>query len=79
MKNDQKNPIYPSVLFSCMTKQVNLMFNAEQGKHFKGPCLSLKFESLIQICSNPSGLVALAQHTHIAMFHACIILLHIVW
>ena len=32
MKNDQKNPIYPFVLFSCMTKQVNLMFNAEQGK-----------------------------------------------
>ena len=32
LKNDQKNPIYPSVLFSCMTKQVNLMFNAKQGK-----------------------------------------------
>ena len=32
MKNDQKNPIYPSVLFSCMIKQVNLMFNAEQDK-----------------------------------------------
>jgi len=26
MKNDQKNPIYPSVLFSCMIKQVKLMF-----------------------------------------------------
>ena len=32
MKIDHKNPIYPSVLFSCMIKQVNLMFNAEQGK-----------------------------------------------
>ena len=29
MKNDQKNPIYPSVLFSCMIKQVKLMFQAE--------------------------------------------------
>ena len=35
MKNDQKNPIYPSVLFSCMTKQVNLVFNAEQEKALK--------------------------------------------
>ena len=32
MKNDQKNPIYPSVLVSCMIKQVNLLFNAEQDK-----------------------------------------------
>ena len=32
MKNDQKNPIYPSVLFPCMTKQGNFMFNAEQEK-----------------------------------------------
>ena len=35
MKNDQKNPIYPSELFSCMIKQVNLMFNAEKGKTLK--------------------------------------------
>jgi hypothetical protein len=35
MKNDQKNPIYPSVLFSCMIKQVKLMLNAEQGKALK--------------------------------------------
>ena len=35
MKNDQKNPIYPSVLFSCMIKQVKLMFQAEQGKALK--------------------------------------------
>ena len=32
MKNDQKNPIYPSVLFSCMINQVKLMIQAEQGK-----------------------------------------------
>ena len=32
MKNDQKNPIYPSVLVSCMFKQTNLLFNEEQDK-----------------------------------------------
>ena len=32
MKNDQKNPIYPSVLVSCMFKQANLMFRAELDK-----------------------------------------------
>ena len=32
MKNGQKNPIYPSVLVSCMFKQVNQLFNAEQDK-----------------------------------------------
>ena len=32
MKNDQKNPIYPSVLVSCMFKQTNLRFSAEQDK-----------------------------------------------
>ena len=29
MKNDQKNPIYPFVLVSCMFKQANLVFRAE--------------------------------------------------
>ena len=32
MKNDQKNPIYSSVLVSCMFKQANLGFSAEQDK-----------------------------------------------
>ena len=32
MKNDQKNPFYPSVLVSCMIKQVNLLFCTEQDK-----------------------------------------------
>ena len=32
MKNDQKSPFYPSVLFSCMLKQINPLFNAEQDK-----------------------------------------------
>ena len=32
MKNDLKNPFYPSVPASCMFKQINLLFNAEQDK-----------------------------------------------
>ena len=32
MKNDQKNPIYPSVLVPCMFKQVKLLFNAKYDK-----------------------------------------------
>ena len=32
MKNYQKNPIYPSVLVSCMFKQANLMFSEEHDK-----------------------------------------------
>ena len=32
MKNDQKNPIYPYVLVSCMFEQANMMFRAELDK-----------------------------------------------
>ena len=32
MKNDEKNPIYPSVLVSCMFKKVNLLFSAKHDK-----------------------------------------------
>ena len=32
MKNDQKNPFYPSVQVSCMIKLVNLLFYTEQNK-----------------------------------------------
>ena len=32
MKNYQKNPIFPSVLVSCMFKQVNLLFSAKHDK-----------------------------------------------
>ena len=31
-KNDQKNPIYPSVLVSCMFKHINLLFSTELDK-----------------------------------------------
>ena len=72
MKNDQRNPIYPSVLFSCMIKQVKLMFKAEQGIALKRPCLSLKFESLIQICSNTSGFSCISpthSYCHVSCMH----------
>ena len=32
MKNYQKNQIFPSVLVSCMVKQVNLLFSAKHDK-----------------------------------------------
>ena len=32
MKNDQKNPMYPSVLVSCMFKQANSLFSAKHDK-----------------------------------------------
>ena len=32
MKNDQKNPIYPSTLVSWMLEHINLLFSAEQDK-----------------------------------------------
>ena len=56
MKNDQKNPLYPSVLVSCMIKQVNLLFYPEQDNALIGPFINLEFESLIQNSPNPSGL-----------------------
>ena len=41
-------------------------------KHFKRPCLSLKFESLIQIGSNPSGLSCISpthSYCHVSCMH----------
>ena len=72
MKNDQKNPIYPSVPISCMIKQVKLMFQSEQERHLKRPYLNLKFESLIQICSNPSGFSCISpthSYCHVSCMH----------
>ena len=54
-----------------------LMQNKE--KHFKGPCWVWNLNLWFKLVQTLLVLVALAQHTHIAMFHACIILLHIVW
>ena len=41
-------------------------------KHFKGPCMSLKFESLVQIGSNPSGLSCISpthSYCHVSCMH----------
>ena len=39
MKNDQKNPIYPSVPFSCMIEQLMA---------FKPPHMEFEFEPRVQ-------------------------------
>ena len=54
-----------------------LMQNKE--KHFKGHVWVWNLNLWFKLVQTLLVLVALAQHTHIAMFHACIILLHIVW
>ena len=41
-------------------------------KHFKGPCMSLKFESLVQIGSNPSGFSCISpthSYCHVSCMH----------
>ena len=77
MKNDQKNPIYPSVLVSCIFKQANLMFRAELDKALFKTTNEFGVELWFKMAQTHLVVVALAQHTHIAMSCACIILLHI--
>ena len=55
MKNDQKNPIYPSVLVSCMFKQVNLLFSAKHDNALFKITNEFGVEPLVQNDSNPSG------------------------
>ena len=55
-----------------------LMQNKE--KHFKRPCLSLKFESLIQICSNPSVLSCISpihSFCHVSCMHHIVAYCHV--
>ena len=79
MKNDKKFNLSICTIFmhvrttySCCIAQINSM---ALNNHIWSLNLNLVFKP------TPFNLllVALAQHTHIAMFHACIILLHIVW
>ena len=70
MKNDQKNPFYPSVLVSCMIKQVNLLFYTNKIRHYYGPFMNLEFESLIQNGPNPSGLSCISP-THPSCHVSC--------
>ena len=41
--------------FHAWSNKLNWCSKQNKEKHFKRPYLDLKFESLIQICSNPSG------------------------
>ena len=73
MKNDQKNPIYPSVPFSCMLEQLIV---AEQGKsyvwHLNIHIWSLNLNLGFKPTSFNLLLVALAQITaycHVMIMH----------
>ena len=65
--------------FHAWSNKLNWCFKQNKKRHFKRPYLNLEFNLWFKFAQTLLALVALAQHTHIAMFHACIILLHIVW
>ena len=68
MKNDQKNPIYPSVTFSCMLEQLTTTVLDNSIKwHLQNHIWSLNLNLVFK--PNPFNLllVALAQST--AYFH----------
>ena len=72
MKNDQKNPIYPSVLVSCMFKQANLLLSTEQDKALKRA--TYEFETWIfgSKWLNPSGLSCISpihSFCHVSCMH----------
>ena len=71
MKNDQKNPIYPSVLFSCMLEQ---LIGAVQHKsykwHLNNHIWSLNLNLIFKPTSFNLLLVALAQNTFILPCHS---------
>ena len=56
--------------FHAWSNQLNWCFKQNKKKHLKRPCLSLKFESLIQICSNPSGFSCISP-THSYCYVSC--------
>ena len=58
--------------FHAWSNKLNWCFKQNKEKHFKRPCLSLKFESLIQICSNPSGFSCISpthSYCHVSCMH----------
>ena len=80
MKNYQKNMNNLFMAFSCMFEQLTATVYDNLNKwHLKCLTWSLNLNLVFKSASLKLLLVALAQHTHIAMFYACIILLHIVW
>ena len=68
MKNDQKNPIYPSVPFSCMLEQLIAVFYHKSIKwHLNNHIWSLNLNLVFKPTSFNLLLVALAEI--IAFFH----------
>ena len=58
--------------FHAWSNKLNWCFKQNKEKHFKRPCLSLKFESLIQNGSNPSGLSCISpthSYCHVSCMH----------
>ena len=73
MKNDQKNPIYPSVPFSCMFEQLkSAVYNNLNKWHLKCLMWSLNLNLVFKPTPSKSLLVALAQITsycHVTFMH----------
>ena len=73
MKNDQKNPIYPSVPFSCMLEQLkSAIYNNLNKWHLKCLIWSLNLNLVFKSTSFNLVLVALAQITaycHVMIMH----------
>ena len=58
--------------FHAWSNKLNWCFKQNKEKHFKRPYLNLKFESLIQICSNPSVLSCISpihSFCHVSCMH----------
>ena len=72
MKNDQKNPFYPSALVSCMIKQVNLLFYTEQDKALLWAIYELGIWIFDSNSPNPSGLSCISPihpFCHVSCMH----------
>ena len=70
MKNDQKNPIYPSVPFSCMFEQTKVaVYDNLRNWHLNNHIRSLNLNLVFKPTSFNLLLVALAQNTFILPCH----------
>ena len=74
MKNDQKNSIYPSVLFSCMTNQpIHAIYMKTHLCHLKGLILELHLNLWFKWTSSKLNAKCISSK-HIT--YSCVILLH---
>ena len=70
MKNDQKNPIYPSVPFSCMLEELIPAYQVKSIKwHLNSHIWSLNLNLVFKPTSFNLLLDALAQNTFILPCH----------